>query len=96
MSPHWGFNPCFILSYNPCIPSGLKKYLLTREITSPASEKRNKLAEYFTTKCTKTYTENHKVTKDKKNQDGFSLRFFNSKGAGGFNPCIETNFSTAK
>jgi hypothetical protein len=31
-----------------------------------------------------------------KNQDGFSLRFFNSKGAGGFNPCIETDFSIAK
>ena len=25
-----------------------------------------------------------------------SLRFFNSKGAGGFNPCILTDFSTAK
>jgi hypothetical protein len=30
-----------------------------------------------------------------KNQDGFSLRFFNSNGAGGFNPCIETDFSIA-
>ena len=29
-----------------------------------------------------------------KNQDGFSLRFFSTFGAGGFNPCIETDFST--
>ena len=26
-----------------------------------------------------------------KHQEGFSLRFFNSKWAGGFNPCIETD-----
>ena len=25
--------------------------------------------------------------------NGFNLRFFNTKGAGGFNPCIETDFS---
>jgi hypothetical protein len=28
----------------------------------------------------------------KKNQDGFSLRFFNGIGAGGFNPCINLRF----
>jgi hypothetical protein len=44
----------------------LKKYLLTREKTSPNSEKHNKLAEYFTTKFTKTYTEFHKVSSEKK------------------------------
>ena len=60
----------------------------------------------MTSSSTKPAKFYHKVHKDlhrvaqrkniKKNQDGFSLRFFNSKGAGGFNPCTVTDFSIAK